>query len=152
LRSSKDLIPKFVALSQLREKIQSQYDIIKERSKFSDTNMFEIYFEISEKDAALKDLFDFLGDDIHDFFKCTRVNFLKPKEVPQLHYAPTSSFKFKGKYTNAEIELPIKIYRSDKHKCIRCFKYTADEENQICPYCKTYLPEDFDISKALKSM
>ncbi len=146
------MIPKYATLSQLREKILTQYALIEERSKFKDTNMFEIFLYLGEDDASIKELLDFLGEDIHDFFRCTRVNVLKPREVPEFQYAATSSFKFKGKYLDKPIDLPIKIYRSQKHKCIRCFKYLAEDENQICPYCKTYLPEDFDISKALKSM
>lgn len=151
MKNFKDTIPKFKALCDLREKVLEQYSLIEERSKLKDTFMFDLYLTVDDSDLRLKELIGSLGKDAPDFFKCSRLQLLNPKEKPNYDYAAMSSFKFKGDLLDAPAEVPISIFKSRMHKCIRCFKYLANQENSICPICIPYLPKNSDIARTAKS-
>jgi hypothetical protein len=114
--------------------------------------MFDIYLTENRSDSTLKNVINFLDEDAADFFNCSQIHWIQDKTDINLPFAVSSNFKFKGEYQGKTLEFPIRIAKSTNHKCIRCFKYLAEQENSICPFCMTFLPKDFDLANALKSM
>lgn len=131
----------FATLMEMRENVISQYDSIAQRAKYNDTKFFEVYFFVNKQSPAFEAL-QFLKDDLEDFFKCSKATIIDNNQNPQMPTTALSSFKYKGNYEGQKIEVSIKIFRTAKHKCIRCHKYKNDQDNQVCPDCSQFLPKN----------
>jgi len=132
----------------MREDVISQYEKIAERAHYKDPRLFEVHFIVERQVAALT-LLKFLEGDLVDFFKCSKVVIVtNSDEEPEMKYTPLSSFKHRGKYQDAKLDFYIKIYKTSQHKCVRCFKYVNEAENQICGNCQGFLPKEAELPGA----
>lgn len=145
MRNSRDLNVTFTSLMQLRNRICAQYEDIVKRKGHVDTYSFELYFILSEKDTTTRKILGSLGDDLEDFFKCSKIIIISEKEVPQMSSQILSAFKYKGSHREQNIEMVVMIQRTSKHKCVRCNKYNTEKEDQVCPKCVEFLPRDSTV-------
>ena len=141
IKATSDLIPVYAGLMAIRESVVEQYKNIAERSKYNDTQMFEVHFVITKLSTQAYRLLAYLESDLEDFFKCSKVLIVKDGEEPEMKYAALSAFKYKGTIDGVKVELPVSIFRRMEHKCVRCHKYVNEEEGQVCGGCQEYIEE-----------